>query len=141
MHTMSDGERRAFLMEGTRTGHLATVGADGRAHVAPVWFVLDGDDVVFTTAVRSAKGRNLARQGRAALSVDDATPMYSFVHLEGPVVIDHDLGEMHRWTVPISARYMGVDRAEEYARRNAVESECLVRLTPETIVAEANLAE
>jgi hypothetical protein len=141
MHRMSDDERRAFLMEGTRTGHLATLGANGRAHVAPVWFVLDGDDVIFTTAVRSAKGRNLARQGRAALSVDDAAPLYSFVQMEGPVVIDHDLDEMYRWTVPISARYMGVDRAEEYARRNAVASECLVRLRPETIVAEANLAE
>jgi Pyridoxamine 5'-phosphate oxidase len=39
--TLSDGECRAFLAEGTRTGKLATVRADGRAQVTPVWFVLD----------------------------------------------------------------------------------------------------
>ena len=46
---MSDDERRDFLTDGTRTGKLATVRPDGRPHVAPIWFVLDGDDVVFMT--------------------------------------------------------------------------------------------
>jgi nitroimidazol reductase NimA-like FMN-containing flavoprotein (pyridoxamine 5'-phosphate oxidase superfamily) len=49
MQPMSDERRRAFLLEGTRTGHLATTRADGSAHVAPVWFTLDGDDLVFMT--------------------------------------------------------------------------------------------
>ena len=44
MRPMSDDETRAFLSEGTRTGKLAWVGRDGSPHVAPVWFVLDGDD-------------------------------------------------------------------------------------------------
>ena len=47
---MSDEERRAFLSAGTRTGILSTVRRDGRPHAAPIWFVLDGDDIVFTTA-------------------------------------------------------------------------------------------
>ena len=46
---MTDEEWRAFVLEGTRTAKVATVRPDGRPHVAPVWFVLDGDDVVFTT--------------------------------------------------------------------------------------------
>jgi hypothetical protein len=33
-----------FLSEGNRTGKLATVQAEGRPHVTPIWFVLDGDD-------------------------------------------------------------------------------------------------
>ena len=43
MHEMSDEERRAFLLEGTRTGKLATIRRDGRPHVVPIWFLLDGD--------------------------------------------------------------------------------------------------
>ena len=49
MRAMMTEEVCGFLSEGTRTGKLATVRADGRAHVAPVWFVLDDDDLVVTT--------------------------------------------------------------------------------------------
>lgn len=62
-------ERRAFLLAPGRTGHRATVRADGGAHVAPVWFTLDGDGVLFNTGADTVKGRNLTRTGRAALSV------------------------------------------------------------------------
>lgn len=139
-HPMTEDERRAFLLEGTRTGHVATVREDGTPHVAPIWFTLDGDDVVFMTGAATVKGRNLRRTGQAALSVDDATPDYSFVHVTGTVELSTDVDEMYRWALPISERYMGADRAEEYARRNAVEGEMLVRLRPTRIVAVADLA-
>ena len=46
---MSPDEVRAFLLTGTRTGKLGVSLPGGQPHVMPVWFVLDGDDVVFTT--------------------------------------------------------------------------------------------
>ena len=46
MPPMSDDEIRSFLSAGTRTGKLATTRRDGRPHVTPIWFVLDGDDVI-----------------------------------------------------------------------------------------------
>lgn len=141
MHRMTDDERRAFLRAGTRTAHLATVRADGRPHVAPVWFTLDGDDVLFMTGADTVKGRNLRRSGQASLSVDDAAPPYSFVHVTGTVTVSDDLDELYRWAVPISARYMGDERAEQYARRNAVDGELLVRVRPLTMVAVADLAD
>lgn len=54
---MTDAEWRAFVMAGTRTGKAAVVHADGTPHVTPVWFVLDGDDVLFNTARATVKGR------------------------------------------------------------------------------------
>ena len=44
MHEMPDEERRAFLLEGTRTGKLATIRRDGRPHVVPIWFLHMGAD-------------------------------------------------------------------------------------------------
>ena len=44
MKPMGPEEWRTFLLEGQRTAKLATVRADGRPHVAPVWFVLDEDE-------------------------------------------------------------------------------------------------
>lgn len=143
MRRMDIDERRAFLLHGTRTGHLATVRDDGTPHVAPVWFTLDGDDVVFMTGADTVKGRNLRRTGRAAISVDDPSPSYGFVVLSGPVrTVDCGGAMDEAWpiAVTISARYMGDELADEYARRNAVPGELLVRLTPERVVAQADLA-
>lgn len=137
---MTDDERRAFLAEGTRTGKLATVRADGRPHVVPIWFVLDGDDVVFNTGADSLKGRSLRRDPRVTLCVDEEQPPYAFVMVEGTVTLSDDVEAMLPWSTQIGARYMGADRAEEFGRRNAVPGELLVRLTPTKIVAKADVS-
>ncbi len=141
MHVMSDRERRAFLLEGTRTGKLAVTRRDGGPHVAPIWFVLDGDVMVFLTGAATIKGRAIRRTGRAAMCVDDERPPFSFVSVEGPATVSEDLDEMLTWSTRIAARYMGQDRAEEYGRRNAVPGELLVRLAPERLRAIADVAD
>lgn len=55
MKPMTRDEWRAFLLDGTRTAKLATVRPDGRPHVAPVWFDLDGDEIVSTTGKDSVR--------------------------------------------------------------------------------------
>ncbi len=139
-HEMSREERRQFLLAPGRTGHVATVRADGRAHVAPVWFTLDGDDVLFNTGADTVKGRNLQRTGRASFSVDLPVLPYAFVHLEGPVTIEDDPEVFRPWSRQISARYVPVDEVDAFTDRNAVPGELLVRLTPLTIVAVADMA-
>ena len=139
--TLTADEVRAFLCHGTRTAKVATSGPDGQPHVAPVWFVLDGEELVFTTWSDSVKGRNLLRDPRAAVVVDDETAPYAFVHLRGQVTLSEDLAELLRVATVIGQRYMGADRAEEFGRRNAVPGELLVRFRPERVVATADLAE
>src|SRR5436309_15504621 len=68
---MTPEEIRAFLSHGTRTAKVATSGPGGQPHVMPVWFALDGEELVFTTWGDSAKGRNLRRDPRAAMVVDE----------------------------------------------------------------------
>jgi PPOX class probable F420-dependent enzyme len=136
---MNDEARRSFLSAGTRTAALATVRADGQAHVAPVWFVLDGDAVVFMTGANTVKGRNLRRTGQAALSVDDPAPPYSFVTLAGHVEISEDRDELLEWSIKIAQRYVGPGDADAIGRRNAVLGELLVRFTADKIVAIADL--
>jgi PPOX class probable F420-dependent enzyme len=138
---MTDEQWRAFVSQGTRTGKLSTVRADGSPHVAPVWFLLDGDHVLFNTAKESVKGRNLARDGRAALCVDDDRPPFDFVVLEGRTELSEDLGELRHWAARIGARYMGEDRAEELGKRNGVPGELLVRMRIEKVVALASMAD
>ncbi|MGW3464129.1 PPOX class F420-dependent oxidoreductase [Streptomyces olivaceoviridis] len=137
---MTDEEWRAFVLDGTRTGKLSTVRADGSPHVAPIWFLLDGDELVFNTGKNTAKGRNLARDGRVALCVDDDRPPFHFVVLNGRARLSEDLAEVRLWATRIAARYMGEDRAEEYGARNGVPGELLVRVTIDNVLAVRNIA-
>lgn len=141
MRTMSPDERRAFLLEGTRTAKVAVTRRDGRPHVLPAWFLLDGDDVVFTTGAATVRGRALRREGRASLCVDEERAPYAFVRINGPVTISEDSDQLHHWAGRIAARYMGEALAGRYADRNAVPGELLVRLIAEEIVAQAAVAD
>jgi len=142
-HQMSQSEIRAFLSATpARTGKLATVRSDGRPHVAPVWYVVDDDGcLVFNTGAGTVKGRNLARDGRAAICVDDDRPPFSFVVVEGVVEITEELARVREWAARIGGRYMGEDRAEEYGVRNGVAGELLVRLRPDHVHSAVDLAE
>ncbi|HKF92784.1 MAG TPA: PPOX class F420-dependent oxidoreductase [Acidimicrobiia bacterium] len=138
---MSADERRQFLLEGTRTGKVATTRADGRPHVTPVWFTVDGDEILFTTHETSLKAKAIRRDPRVAMCVDDQTPPYSYVLVEGNAELSDDLGELRRIATAVGGRYMGADRADEFGVRNAVPGELLVRITPTHIVARADIAD
>ena len=141
MRPMTPEEIRDFLLEGTRTAALATVRVDGRPHVAPIWFTLDGDDLLFNTGEGTVKGANLRRDPRVALMVDDEEPPFAFVSIEGNVTLSDDLDVMRIWATRIAARYMGDDQADAYGKRNAVPGELLVRVTPTKIVAFKGVAD
>jgi PPOX class probable F420-dependent enzyme len=82
----------------------------------------------------------MRRQPRVALCVDDETPPYAYVAVEGTATVDPDAHDVLTWATRIAARYMGADQAEEYGRRNAVPGEALVRVTPTKIIAEKDVA-
>jgi PPOX class probable F420-dependent enzyme len=136
---MTDEQAREFLSYGQRTGKVATTRADGRPHVAPVWFVLDGADIVFMTGAETLKGKTLRRDPRMALVVDLEAPPYAFVVVEGTVTLSTDLAEMLPLSIAIARRYVDAHEAEGFGRRNAVEGELLVRLHPDKIVAVDDL--
>jgi PPOX class probable F420-dependent enzyme len=137
---MTPEEIRAFLGHGTRTAKVATSAPGRQPHVMPVWFALDGEELVFTTRGDSVKGRNLRRNPRAAIVVDEEVAPYAFVHIRGHVTLSEDLEELLRFATAIGGRYMGADRAEEFGRRNAVPGELLVRLHPERLIATVDVA-
>ena len=140
MREMTDTETQEFLLTGTRTGKLAWVSQTGAPHVAPIWFTLDGDDIIFNTHSESGKGKALQREGRASLVVDLEEPPFAFVKIDGTITIDDDLDNGRAVATNIGRRYMGEDRAEEFGERNGVPGELVVRLTPTKITAVDDLA-
>lgn len=135
MVEMTKEEYVTFLLKGTKTGKLATVRDDGRPHVVPIWFVMDGDKLVFNTGELSVKARNMKRDPRVSLSVDDQKPPYSFVTVEGTVSFSEDPDQLLHWATRIGGRYMGEDQTEAFGKRNAVKGELLVIIHPKKIIA------
>ena len=127
MRKMTKSESLAFLGTGTRTGKLATVRPDGRPHVAAIWFVVEGESLIFNTWHTSVKAHNLRENPRASLLVDLSEPPFAYVMVEGTVEISTDLEEVRRIATVVGGRYMGRDRAEEFGARNGVEGELAVR--------------
>lgn len=140
MKEMTKAEYREFLLRGTKTGKLATVRKDGRPHVVPIWYDLDGDTLVFTTGGESLKYKSMKRDPRVSLTVDDQTPPYSYVMIEGTVSFSEDPGELLRWATRIGGRYMGEDQAEAYGKRNSTPGEVIVRIIPSKISAYKDVA-
>ena len=141
MQEMTTEEYRSFLLDRARTASLARVRADGRPHVAPIWFDLDGDTFVFTTWETTVKARNMRRDARVSLCVDDDEPPFSFVLVEGNAEMTSGDPDHLHWATRIAGRYIGAELAEAYGRRNTVPGEMLVRVTPSSIVARKNIAD
>jgi PPOX class probable F420-dependent enzyme len=138
---MTKDEWQEFVSAGTRTGKAGVTAEDGTPHVTPVWILLDGDDLIFTTHESSVKGKALRRDPRVCVCVDEETPAYSFVSLWGKASLSEDLGELRKWATALGGRYMGADRAEEYGERNGQPGEVLVRVRITKVVALRDIAD
>ncbi|MDL5154588.1 PPOX class F420-dependent oxidoreductase [Actinomycetospora termitidis] len=139
MSSLSDPAVRDFLSHGTRTGKLAWTARDGRPLIAPIWFLLEDDTLVFNTGRDTAKGKAMARDPRVALCVDLEEPPFAFVQVQGTVTLSEDPDELLRTATALGGRYMGADRAEEFGKRNAVPGELVVRIAPTKVLASLDM--
>src|SRR5258705_4281166 len=103
---MTEDQAITFLSQGTHTGKLATTSPTAEPHVAPIWFVVDGRDLVFNTDGESVKGRHLRANPRAALAVDVEEFPYHFVSVRGGVSVEEDPDDMAALATRIAQRYV-----------------------------------
>ena len=139
MASIKDREVQAFLTEGTRTAKFAYLSPAGRPLVAPVWFLLEGEELIFNTGKDTVKGRYLAGDRHVTLCVDLEKEPYGFVQIQGRAELSDDPGELLRTATAIAARYVGPDRAEELGQRNGVPGELVVRVRPAKVLAYFNI--
>lgn len=140
MKKLSRSECLSFMMERPRTGKIATTRPDGRPHVAPIWFALDGEQLLFTTWHTTAKATHMRLSQWVSICVDDENPPFAFVKYDGTVEFSDVPDELRDWATIIAARYMGEEQSQAYGGRNAVPGELLVRVTPSSIHGEADIA-
>ncbi len=66
---MTPDEVQSFLADNTVL-QVATLGSDGWPHVAPMWYVMDGDKIVFRSFTKSQKIVNLTRNPNLTVLVE-----------------------------------------------------------------------
>ncbi|MBX3081750.1 MAG: PPOX class F420-dependent oxidoreductase [Anaerolineae bacterium] len=144
MQKMTIADIHDLLSGHIHTAKLATVRADGRPHVASIWYAIDGAgeqfQLVFTSWHETVKVANLRRDPRVCLIVDDETPPFAFVQIEGTAAISDDMAALKQWATVIGGKYMGADKAEAFGTRNAVPGELLIRVTPTKIIGTKDMA-
>ena len=151
MTQMTLNEVYSFLNNGTMTGKISTANHRGKPHVVPVWFVVDENPpqevnnivIIFTTHSKSLKARHLLSNPQVCVCVDDQTPPYSFVVINGIAEIDKapNQEDLLKCTTRIAERYMGKENAERFGKRNAVPGEFIIRIRPTKIIAQKNVSD
>jgi len=100
-------EKAKALVQRPVIANVATVDADGRPQVTPVWIDLEGDQLVFNTARGRVKQSNLDSDPRVAVSVVDPDDPFNVVVVRGTVVATEDGADAH--IDSLAKKYMGLD--------------------------------
>jgi PPOX class probable F420-dependent enzyme len=113
-------DQRAFL-EDRHFAVLGTTNASGSPHLTIMWYMLDGDEIVFNTKAGRTKESNLARDPRVSLLVYDDSG-YKYIRIDGRVTTITDPQIAHRDIARLAVRYHGEDKAKaSIARFNSEE--------------------
>jgi PPOX class probable F420-dependent enzyme len=139
MTTMTVNEWRSFVTVGTRLAHIAVTRPDGRPHVTPVCFVLDGDELAFALSPGSVKGKTLARDRRIAICVSDERQPYSFVTIEGEAQVSAEPDQIKHIAAGIANRYYPSQPAEEFAESFVQAGFTAVRIRITNVIARSGL--
>lgn len=109
--------------------HLATVGADGSPQVTPVWVDFDGTHIRFNTARGRVKDKNLRRNPKVALSIQDPDNPYRYMQVRGRVAeITEQGADAH--IDALAKKYINQDK---YPWRRPDEVRVTYKILPEKI--------
>jgi PPOX class probable F420-dependent enzyme len=103
---------RLFLAE-KRFAVLATIGADGLPHQTVMWYELRGDDIIMNTAAGRVKDRNLQREARVSICVEDG---YRYVTISGVIETNDDQQVAQEDIRRLAIRYHGQEAGERQSQ-------------------------
>lgn len=122
---MTKEEREAFLAD-VHVGILA-IDEPGRGPFAlPIWYVFEEGEVRAWTMGGRLKHRLAEAAGRATLTVQNETPPYKYVSVEGPVIIDEEPRD-----ASVAIRYLGPERGAAYGSATRGGGGVRIRIVPE----------
>ena len=129
---MNPEETTAFLKQ-PMIADLATTRPDGSPHVAPVWFLYDGDTVKVMAGRSAVKMRNIRHSPEVSVSIATKSEPYRYALVSGSAEISYDgIPELLH---TMSVHYRGKVEGEKYARQAIEDVDFgIITVTPTKIV-------
>lgn len=103
---------RAFLGE-PRFASLATINPDGSVQQTVMWYAVRGDEIVMNTARGRKKDRNMLRDQRVSICVEDG---YRYVSIAGVVTLVEEREQAQADIRDLAIRYHGQERGEAMSK-------------------------
>jgi PPOX class probable F420-dependent enzyme len=127
---MTDEEVRSFLAQG-KIVSCATLGPRGRPHLVSLWYVPEGEVLRGWTYAKSQKAKNLERDPRATLQVEDGVQYHELrgVMLECDVDLERDPDRVGEYGLALFRRYAGEELGPELREMVAKQAPKRVGLT------------
>ena len=130
---MTEQEREVFLAD-MHVGIVCVTEEDRGPLAVPVWYAYNpGGELWFSTAIQSKKVRLIKKAGRLSLCVQNETPPYQYVTVEGPVISIEPM-DIERDLKPIAIRYLGYEQGENYIKsypNNPGGGSVIIKMRPE----------
>jgi nitroimidazol reductase NimA-like FMN-containing flavoprotein (pyridoxamine 5'-phosphate oxidase superfamily) len=117
MPKLTADELDAFLNEPGHLARIGTVDDDGMPRVLPLWFILHDGWLAFTPRAPAIIWRNLLRDPRVGISIDEEAAPWRKLVVQGAVEVLHQPGEDDAWRDlyrRIAGRYVPVPAADAY---------------------------
>jgi PPOX class probable F420-dependent enzyme len=133
--TMSDDELREFLQE-KKVVTCATIGPHGRPHLMPLWYAVDDLTLRGWTYAKSQKAKNLERDARATLQVEDGELYHELrgVMMECDVAIERDPDKVFNFGMALFQRFGATGSEVEAMIRGQAPKRIGMTFTPTRIV-------
>jgi PPOX class probable F420-dependent enzyme len=121
---------RSFLTE-RRFAVLATINPDGTPQQSTMWYELQGDRIMMNTRVGRKKERNLKRDPRLSICIEDE---YNYITLAGRAELDYDHDSSQATIRALAVRYDGEEDAAQMVRNTfGKQSRVTIYVTIESI--------
>jgi PPOX class probable F420-dependent enzyme len=115
-------ETKAFV-------YLATIMPDGTPQVTPIWFNVDGDNILINSADGRQKDRNMRARPNVALCIADPKNPYRYLQIRGKVIEFTNQGaEEHIDT--LNMKYHGTPN---YPAHNPKQPRVIYKIQPQKV--------
>lgn len=117
MAKLTNDEMQQFLNEREHLARIGTIDVDGMPRVLPLWFIVQDDELLFTPRSLAIIWKNIERDPRIGISIDEEASPLRKISIQGHVVIKYQPGNDDAWRETyrdIAKRYVSDAGADGY---------------------------
>ncbi|GHF00147.1 hypothetical protein GCM10014715_65470 [Streptomyces spiralis] len=125
-------DRLKSLLDGPVFIVLGTIQPDGSPQLSPVWVKRDGEDLLVSTTVDRRKKKNLDRDARVSIVVQDPQSPYEYAEIRGSAELTTEGAQ--DLIDELSLKYTGKKYAEFNPASSQDAERVIVRVSPRKVV-------